>query len=227
MVFRVPNIEERTTVIGKTGSGKTQGGAFILSESPFDVIPYVILDFKGEQLFKEIPRIREIELTNKRTWEIINQPGLCIIRPMLNQIDELEEFLWFVWEHENCGIFVDEGYRLSKSDAYQTLLTQGRSKHTPVITLIQRPRFVTGFALSEADFLMVFRVTKPEDRKTIQDYVDGDISRRLPRYWSYWYDVEEDQLAVLRPVPDRTQIVRKINDRLELMYRDTRAKQFV
>ena len=133
----------------------------------------------------------------------------------------------YIWEQENCGLFIDEGYMIAKSKAFVALLTQGRSKNIPLLTLSQRPRLVTPFAFSEADYLMIFRLSKPEDRKTMQDYVDQDISKRLPPYHSYWYDVTRDALTVLRPVPDREWIKAAIQGKLDALNTRQRSKQFV
>jgi hypothetical protein len=225
-VFGIPDIDKRTTICGRTGSGKSQAGAYILSQSRFDVIPYVVLDFKREAIFSETPGIRVLSL-EKPDYRELNQPGVFMVRPTLTQENELEDFLWQLWDRENVGLFVDEGYMIGKSKAYVACLTQGRSKHIPVITLTQRPRFISPFAFSEADYLMIFQLTKPEDKKTVQDYVDQDISERLPPHWSYWYDVGKDQLAVLRPVPSRDFIIRTLGERLDSLNRTYRTKQFV
>jgi hypothetical protein len=225
-VFRIPGIDQRVTIVGRTGSGKTQGGAYILSQAPFDLIPYVIMDFKREKLFNEIPGIRELS-PDKVDYRELNQPGLFIMRPTLRQSEEVESFLWTVWEHENIGLFIDEGYMIGKSQAFVACLTQGRSKNIPMITLTQRPRFISGFVFSEADYLMIFQLSKPEDRKTVQDYVDQDISGRLPKHHSYWYDVGDDKLVLLRPVPDREWIKSTIQGKIDALNKVQRSKQFV
>lgn len=225
--FKIPGPDKRVTVVGRTGSGKTQGGAFLLSQSNFADMPYVVLDFKREKMFAEFGARTLTLRSDGKEYRELNQPGIFIARPTLDELDEVESLLWQIWDHENVGIFVDEGYMIGKSRAFIACLTQGRSKNIPMIVLTQRPRFITGFAFSEADFLMIFRLSKPEDRKTVQDYVDGDISKRLPEHWSYWYDVTRDALTILRPVPSREWIVREIKAKLSILEDRTTAKTFV
>lgn len=225
-IFRIPEIDQRTTIVGKTGSGKTQGGAYILSQAPFDVLPYVILDFKREKLFGEVPGIRELDVARPDFREL-NQPGLFIVRPMLSQRDEVEKLLWTIWEQENIGLFIDEGYMIGKSQALVACLTQGRSKNIPMITLTQRPAWITQFAFSEADYLMIFQLTTGRDKKTVQEFVERDISKRLPKHYSYWYDVAEDALTILRPVPAREWIISAIQEKLDALAKVQRSKQFV
>ena len=74
--FRLPNFHQRTAIIGRTGSGKTQFGAWLLSHAPFDKQPYVMIDYKGDDLLNSIDRVREIGLK-----EVPKHAGLYTIRP--------------------------------------------------------------------------------------------------------------------------------------------------
>jgi DNA helicase HerA-like ATPase len=228
MVFHVPTTSEHTTVIGKTGSGKTQGGSFLLANAPFDQMPYVILDFKREGLFAEIAEIRELPFDDpKAAISMLSQPGLFIVHPRPDQTDEVDDLLWAIWSHEYCGVFIDEGYMVGKSKAYETVLTQGRSKNIPVITLTQRPSWISRYAFSEAAYFMIFRLTDKRDRDTVQSFVDADISERLPPFYSYWYDVNQEKVVILRPVPDRQIIIETIRRRLQELQEVQKQKKFI
>lgn len=225
-VFRIPGIDQRTAIVGRTGSGKTQGGAFILSQMPFDQMPFVILDFKREKLFNEIEGIRRIDL-ERPNFHLLNQPGLFLAQPSIGETQPVEDLLWHCWEQEYTGVFVDEGYMISKNRAYIALLTQGRSKNCPVISLTQRPAWITKFVFSEADYFMIFRLKLQSDRDIIESYIEAPIEKRLDPHWSYWYDATTEQLAVLRPVPSREVIQEEIRAKLEKLNQSRRAKQFV
>lgn len=225
--FVIPGPTTRTTIVGKTGSGKTQAGAFLLSRQSFDLMPWVVLDYKREVLFREIPQIRELRLNQPQNWRSLNQPGIFVARPNIGEEEDVEALLWEIWERENCGIFVDEGYMIGKSNAFIACLTQGRSKQIPMIVLTQRPAWITKFAFSEADYLMIFQLRLPIDRKTVQEYVEADISARLQPHHSYWYDVNRDVVVRLRPVPERDYIVKTFVDRLNALQRKQQSKSFV
>jgi len=229
-VFRIPQPDQRTTIIGKTGSGKTQAGAFLLAHMPFDQVPWVIFDFKREKLFMEIEP-RELSLETERDWAKLNQPGLFIVRPRPDQEAQVETLLWHIWDKEYCGVYVDEGSMFEKSKPYEALLTQGRSKNIPVITLTQRPVWITKFAFSEADYLQIFRLNTEMDRKTVGSYIDSDVrdvvNKRLPDFYSYWYDAAQGKVVVLRPVPDRQWIIATLRARLAMLQQTQRAKSFV
>lgn len=210
--FRLPNNTHRTAVIGRTGSGKTQFGAWLLAHAPFDRQPYVMVDYKGDELLGSIDRVREIG-----TKDVPKHPGLYVIRPLPSDENAVENWLWKIWQKERVGLYVDEGYALPDKGAFQAILTQGRSKRLPVICLTQRPTWVSRFVFSEADFYAVFHLNDHRDRLTVQSFTPRermDLKNRLPDYSSYWYDVGRDNVYQMQPVPDADTIVEMIDDRL-------------
>ena len=91
------------------------------------------------------------------------------------------------------------------NEAFRALLTQGRSKHIPLIVLSQRPVYMDRFVLSESNIYQVFRLNHKKDRETVQAFIPKrkiDLEVPLPRFHSVWYDVVEDHAAKLAPVPD-------------------------
>lgn len=213
--FRLPNRTQRVAVVGRTGSGKTQFGFWLLSMAPFDRQPYIVIDYKGEELFNSTDRIREIGPKEA----LPKYPGLYKITPMVNDDEPMEAWLWKAWAHENIGIYVDEGYRLPKpGDAFNAILTQGRSKHIPAIVLTQRPSWISRFVFSEADFYAVFHLNEKSDKKRVQEFIPRekvDIEQRLPDYWSTWYDVGKDAAFTMRAVPDAVTLSETIHNRLK------------
>lgn len=209
--FRLPGLTHRTAILGRTGSGKTRQALWLLSMAPFDKQPYIVIDYKHERFFDRSDRIKEIGLK-----ETPKSPGVYLLRPMPD--DDIESFLWRIWEKENAGIYVDEGYGIDpRSAALQAVLTQGRSKHLPVIYLSQRPSWISRFVLSEADFFSCFPLNDKFDRQRIQALTPADrmnLNNRLPDYHSYWYDVGKDTVFVMKPVPDDEIILDTLETRL-------------
>lgn len=210
--FELPREDEHTTIVGRTGTGKTQFGAWLLSTRDLNVKPWVILDYKGEETLNSIPRIREIGFK-----EAPSQPGLYILKSRPDLEDDTEAWLWRIWESENIGVFIDEGYMLPeyRKGAFSALLTQGRSKKTPVITLSQRPVRVNRTAFSEASHLIAFDLNDRRDHKALEEIVpNGFMAREVPRYHSRWYSVKKDKVWVMKPVPEADEIIEAINDKL-------------
>lgn len=211
--FRLPNNTQRLAIIGRTGSGKTQFGTWVLSQCPFDRQPYIVIDYKGDELIASVDRIREIGLK-----EVPKTPGLYVVRPLPSEQEAVENWLWKVWGQERIGLYVDEGYALpDKSQAFQAILTQGRSKRLPVICLTQRPTWVSRFVFSEADFYACFQLNDHRDKLTIQSFTPKDrmnLAERLPDYHAYWYDVGRDNVFVIQPVPSAENIAELIDSKL-------------
>lgn len=202
--FRFPDPTKRTAFVGSTGSGKTQGAAWLLSTRNINDRPFVIVDPKRDALLGELGA-QEIKPGDNPP----RAPGLYIMHPMPGMHDELlERFLWKCWEQEDIGLLIDEGYMIPRhSKAFLALLTQGRSKHIEMIMCSQRPKWCHPMMFSESDFLAVYRLNKPEDRDTMQDAMSMNIKKRLPEFNFYWYDVGRDTGFHLKPVPSRSQII--------------------
>jgi hypothetical protein len=136
-------------------------------------------------------------------------------------VDAVQEQLAGIWEQQNTGVLIDEGYMVSQAPNthswLRTLLTQGRSMHIPMIILSQRPVWMDRFVFSESDFYQVFRLNHSGDRKKIMEYIPADLSERLPEYHSFYHDVAKEETVVLRPVPAEDEILSVFESRLEAM----------
>jgi DNA helicase HerA-like ATPase len=220
--FRLPRTDEHTAILGCTGSGKTTLAGWTLSKSPFDRMPYILIDYKNDELIASINRIKEIGLHEN----VPEQPGLYVVRPLPSEIEEMEKWLWKVWGRGHTGLYIDEAYLLPNKEAIKNILAQGRSLRIPVIAASQRPVDVPRSIFTEASHIAVFRLNDDRDRKTVREFTpDGMLSengrpRRLPDYHSFWYSVKDHKADdpspyhILSPVPTSDKIVDYINDRL-------------
>jgi hypothetical protein len=220
-MIEIPNTSQRQLVLGKTGSGKTRAAVWNLSMRNLNYMPWIVLNHKGEQLIDNVPGARHLDLN-----ETPKKPGLYVYHP-IPEIDDdrVTSLLWRVHGKEYTGIYIDEGYMVDRRDpAMQAILTQGRSKHIPMIILSQRPVWLTRFAVSEADFFQVFKLTDREDRDRIKSFIPVDLEAymatkanedsALPRFHSIWYDVGRNDLAILQPVPGDDIILQRLEDQL-------------
>jgi hypothetical protein len=201
--MRFPDDSERLVIVGASGSGKTQAGLWHLSHRAFHERPWIVYNFKDDASIDGIPGATQLGLD-----ELPAAPGVYVARPMPGDEEQLEYQFDRIWKRENIGLFVDEGYMVGQhSDSFRRLLIQGRSKHIPMIILSQRPRWMDTFVFTEANYWQVFRLQWARDRATVQEYVpSGEIEKRIPRYFSHYYDVSENELTPLRPVPQMTAI---------------------
>lgn len=218
--FKLPAEDEHVAVVGRNGSGKTQLGAFLLAMQDLGNRTWLVLDYKGEEIFQALERVRYIGFS-----DVPSEPGLYVLPSRPDLEERTEAWLWRIWDKTHVGLFIDEAYMLPNylKGAFQAILTQGRSRRIPVITLTQRPVRVTPFAFSEASHVAVFDLNAKADRKTIEDRTgEGFMTwrpaefpeERLPKFHSRWYAVKSDSRYVVRPVPDAREIVKRIDSQL-------------
>lgn len=199
-----PNEDDRTVVLGSTGSGKTTFGVYLLAYRNWKYRPWVIFNFKDDRLLLRLPA-KEISINSKPPSE----PGLYIANILPGEDDLVSQFLFECWCKENIGLYIDEGTMMPYNDKwFRACLTQGRSRFIEMITLSQRPVKLIKEVFSEASFFAVFNLNWRKDRLAVEEYLDGNAIGRLDRYHQYWYDVAEQDMNILGPVPTGDQLVR-------------------
>ncbi len=203
-----PTDQNRTTIVGATGSGKTVFGFWLLSTSKtldWRNNPVVCFDFKGEEVFERLEDMKAAKEISIR-GNPPKKPGLYIVRPLPHEMDEVEQFLWKVWKQGNVGLFFDEGYMIAKSRAFNAILTQGRSKRIPCIILLQRPSWAPRFCFTEAQYFAFFKLIDKRDKVTVQQFANTDLERNRLPYHCVWYDVAgnagDGAVTIFAPCPN-------------------------
>ena len=175
----LPGDTDRIAILGRTGSGKTQAAVDHLSRAGFEYMPWVIVDYKNDELINRIDRAQTISFDT-----VPDEPGIYILKVLPGEEDDLSEWFRRVWEQEDVGIYVDEGYLVDPRDRwFNACLTQGRSKHIPMIVLSQRPVWLSRFVFSEATYFQVFDLTHSKDMDKVREYVrddEGQLERSAP-----------------------------------------------
>lgn len=219
--FYWPRNDEHTAIVGRNGSGKTQAGAFILSAKDLRNEAWTILDYKDEEIFRELKNTREIGFNDVPT-----KPGLYHLRARYGEDDaETEAWMSKVYDTQNHGIYIDEGYMLPQlhKGAFAGILTQGRSRRIPTITLTQRPVKVNPLVFSEAKHIVVFDLNRKRDWQTVEEATgdgftewlpDEFAADGLPPWHARWFAVGTKGRYVLRPVPSAEKIIAAIDAQL-------------
>lgn len=223
--FPFPAVSEHTTIMGRNGSGKTQGGVWLASHAPFDIQPLIFVDSKGDEL---INRLGAVHLSLDSAPP--HDPGLYIIKPRPRIDDDvLNAFLWKVHAKERTCLFFDEGYVVSDLDALDTILMQGRSKHIQVTLLCQRPSWISRFAFSEASHYIAYDMHDQRDQKVVKQFFRNYDPVGLPEFHAQWYDVKKNKNYILKPVPTADIIIDRYKSRvaeIEARKRENRKTVF-
>jgi len=212
--FRFPGGDDRTVCIGATGSGKTTCATWLLAHMRFERRPWCIIDFKREALFDDVgaPPLEPIGLSN-----IPRRKNTCyLLTPRPDEEEQLEQWLWRVWERENIGLFIDEASLMPDCPAWQAILQQGRSKRIPVICCTQRPVMVKRAVFSEASFFAVYRMQDKRDYRIVEGFVPADLGLPLPEHHWRYYDVARNRLLSCSPVPPPDEVATQLRDALPM-----------
>ena len=208
--FPFPKKSEHTTILGRTGSGKSHLGTWLLSHAPFDEMPYVIFDYKGDELLNSIGAV-SLPITSDPP----DKPGVYISHLIPEINDEAREaFLWKLHARGRTGIYVDEGFNFANSNALNTILMQGRSKELPCYINSQRPSWISRYAFSEASHFVLFHLNDRRDRVKVREFFDGYKEERLPPFHAQWYAVNQDKNFLLPPVSGSDKIRSRFTERL-------------
>lgn len=211
--FRFPRSSDRVFVCGQTGSGKTFGGVWVLSNMDIDARPWIVLDFKNDDLINGISKAQNLEYGDP----LPTKPGIYILKCRPEDNERLHELFERILSRGDIGVYVDEGLVIGQNNAgFNACLTQGRSLGIPMIILSQRPVKCSTWILSESTFWMVFFLIKKSDREKVADDTPLPINytESLEEHCSYWYDVKKRALFKLKPVPDEVELLARIDAKL-------------
>lgn len=214
MQYRFPTSADRQTVCGRTGSGKTVAACWNLSNRNFRSAPWLVFNHKHTALIDNIEGAQHVDL-----GYMPKKPGLYVYHPVPeNDDEEVTKLLWKVYARGNTGVYCDETTMINPRDpAMRALLTQGREKKIPMIMATQRPVGLSRYAISEADFFQVFQMTDDKDIERVREFIPLDLKYwmktraneqpRLGAYHSLWYDVKQNYLFRMAPVPTEQKIL--------------------
>lgn len=212
--FVLPGVNDRTIVVGQTGSGKTWFGVWLLSHMNYNQMPWVIVDYKREALFRELGK-GAFRSTLTPNSDAPKKPGLHLLQPFENDADAMDDFLWRLWKKGNVGIYIDEAMMMpaGRGSAMRAILTQGRSLRIPVIALSQRPVEIDRYFFSEARCFAEFFLMDRDDRITLKRYTPFHPDNVPETHHCYWYDGQSRKVSYLAPVPDKATFLGRMRSR--------------
>lgn len=208
MATILPEHGERGLIVGQTGSGKTAFAVWLLAR--LDTSPWIIYDTKEEPKFSAMPHsVVTDEWGN--IGELVNDPqhDYVVFRPDPHlQADKraLDDLLYRHWrDHRNTGAYIDEMYSFADAGrpgaGITALLTKGRSRGNTTIMSTQRPSWIPGFCITEAQKYFLFHQADRNDKKRLSAVVpEYDKSPRLPKHHFHFFNQGEENYKMYKPV---------------------------
>lgn len=221
---------QRGLLVGKTGSGKSQGAMFHLRHT--DIWPKIIFDTKIEDFFFSVPEegeemelafsVDDLKAIKKRP--IKEQPDYILVRPSAEEVqafDPLDEYTQFVYNNfGKCFIYFDELTNWHRGmlcgPGLINVLTRGRSRGKTTLMASQRPAWISRSCLTETDKFFIHNLNDEKDVDRLSDVVPQmKKMKKLKRFHFYHYDTaaDMDAPALYSPVPetliDKTKIFRR------------------
>lgn len=214
---KLPTSSQRITLVGRTGTGKTVGGLWHLSNQNLEK-PWVIFNFKNDEHIDSIENAQHIGFDYVPGKK---DKGIFVLHPLPFECEgqncPLEKYIWQLWAREDVGIFCDETFMVGiNNKAFNACLTQGRSKRIPMILCTQRPVRITLFAFSEASFIQVFDLNDVRDIDTVEGFVpiDWDTEKPLGPHQSWYYEIDRNLLFRFNPTPNMDAIRKVFAEKL-------------
>lgn len=203
-----PDKGQRFIVAGRTGSGKSTLGCWLLMRSPQT---WVILNPKHTAAYKSLPGVVVLtKFDEKQIRKEIARSKYVLLNLSGAQAkpDYMDEIV--AWLHDsfrNIGLCIDELYtiHIGSGRAGNGLigwLTRGRELGQSFIGLTQRPVWISRFCFSEADYIVSMDLVLEDDRETLVSHSGQEeyLDRLLDHRWLS-YEVATDTLSRYGPVP--------------------------
>lgn len=227
--MKAPSNQNRISIIGRTGSGKTQFGMWLLGELRRDAwadMPGTIFDFKRAKLIQQLIKAgvaQKISIDRKPP----KSPGLYVVQPAPVEDDvAVLDYLRRIYENTGHFLYFDEAYELGKQNrGFRRLLTQGRELEIPMMYCTQRPVNCDLYSLSEADYIAAFHLRNPDDVLRVRAYAPDYTPSSLGKYQCHWYDVGSDEGVNLRPAPSVSSILSIYTGRTQAQPQGTPAEE--
>jgi hypothetical protein len=215
-----PHKPTQITVVGKKGSGKTELAYLIFESYPFDrVLVDPNHDIKvpedTEDLEDPVPTrwpgqtwtdlTGEKEQKKFKTFRYIPDFGSP------DYLDELDRAVGLAYSHPRTMLFVDECHEAAPAGRtpphMRRALRQGRHRQLSMILATPRPVTVDPLVISQADWVYVFKLPNPNDRKRVAETIGWDPKVfdeavfSLGEYEYLRFDSARDDLAHFPAIP--------------------------
>ncbi len=194
--INIDNVTQRTiSLIGRKGTGKSQTLKMLAYSAPLE-IPCYVFDPLGKIW---IEGFQTIAITKKA---IQNEAQMKELPKLMSKIKEKKIIFSFkdllqseivlfcdaffaTWKPRNSLIFVDEVQELTPergmgseySAEFERAVRHWRNENDGFIIATQRPAFCSKKVLALTDFMILYAVTWPADKKVVEELVSDMLTK--------------------------------------------------
>lgn len=182
---------DRVLLSGKTGSGKTLFAMRMLAP----VKRLIVLDPKANLTDWNL------KTPNGRDWWRFGRGSngrFRILPPIVNNAGLWYEQLFErLYDIGDLTLYIDEAYAIGSGQRpgawLQALYTRGRELGIGIWAATQRPTWIPLFLISEADWLITFRLNLEDDRRRLATVCGDQVIGRIPDPHGFWiYNVQSE-----------------------------------
>lgn len=199
-------------IVGRKGSGKS-----VLARRFWESYPYDRLvidptgdvdpgDPKARNLTTPLPHRWPASLDRERvTLRFAADPGSATYE------DDLDAAAGLAFGHGNCLLWVDEIGELTRANktapAMRRILHQSRHRRLSTLFCGPRPIDINPLVISQADYLAIFHLPNPADRKRCADTMGYELAEleeahgHLEEHGYLWWNATARELEVRPPIP--------------------------
>ena len=180
---------ERVTLVGRTGSGKTNAARALLARRH----RLVVIDPKDELNTPDW----NLENATDRGWRDLarGHPVRLRVTAPVGTLPDWEQVYRAAFMAASprapLAIYTDEVYGVINPGSrpggwFTAVYTRGRTRYCSAWAATQRPTWVPRFLFSEADWLLCFLLSELQDRKRMAEVMGPLVEQAPPTRYGFW-----------------------------------------
>lgn len=199
------------TILGRKGSGKSELATRLWHGYPYDQL---VIDPTGDcrvgletrDVTAPLPTRFPVDLEGRRvSLRFVPDPGSP------TYADDLDRACGLVFRHRRSMLWVDEVGELTRTGKsapnFARILQQGRHRDITLVCCGPRPKTIDPLVVAQADYVYVFQMPNPDDRKRVAEVIGYDPKafdeavHDLERFHYLRWDAREQELIEFPPLP--------------------------
>jgi hypothetical protein len=210
-----PRKANHVTIVGRKGSGKS-----VLAQRFWDSYPgdRLVIDPTGDVDTRD-PKAENLTLPLPLRWPRPfreDERSTLRFHPDVGSAtyrDDMDAAVQLAFQKGSCLLWVDEVAELTSANntppAMRRVLHQSRHRRLSTLFCGPRPIDINPLVISQADYLAIFDLPNPADRKRIADVIGYDLNEleeahgELAEHGYLWWDTRARELEVRPPIPHR------------------------